>query len=98
MTVTPETSVVGAGVADPDKVLFRPIIKKFNWTMNKQYKLTACTAQATNENGAEFFTPANVPGNWIPFIQVACLNHTTNDNILSMPFVKFSENAFFLDN
>eukprot|EP01050_Picozoa_sp_SAG11_P011796 SAG11_NODE_1275_length_5330_cov_2.437966_1_plen_94_part_00 len=54
ITVTPETSIVGAGVADPDKVLFRPIIKKFNWTMNKQYKLVACTAMANNTQGAEF--------------------------------------------
>jgi hypothetical protein len=78
--------------------MFRPIIRKFNWTMNKQYKLTACTALAVNTQGAQFFTPANVPGNWIPFVQVACLIHTTYDNVASLPAAKFSENTFFLDN
>eukprot|EP01050_Picozoa_sp_SAG11_P023906 SAG11_NODE_4944_length_1714_cov_4.650155_3_plen_192_part_00 len=95
-TVSPETSTVGAGVADPDQVLFRDIIKKFNWTMNKQYKLQACTAMADATQGAEYFTPANVPGNWIPFVQVACLNISTYDNVLSMPTFKFAENTFFI--
>eukprot|EP01050_Picozoa_sp_SAG11_P025093 SAG11_NODE_5551_length_1527_cov_2.154062_3_plen_51_part_00 len=48
--------------------------------MNKQYKLQACTAQADATQGAEYFTPANVPGNWVPFVQVACMNISTYDN------------------
>lgn len=98
MNIAPITSVAGTGAGAADKVIFKPLNLKFNFTCNKQYKLLAFTTQGDATAGAEWFTPCNSPGDWIPFVCVACLNHGDYENVNQMPYMKISENAYFLDN
>eukprot|EP01050_Picozoa_sp_SAG11_P036894 SAG11_NODE_14271_length_619_cov_0.590385_1_plen_64_part_00 len=58
---------------------------------------TDATDPQTKE--AEWFTPANEPGTWIPFVCIQLFNSTLYENVdVGLPKLKWSENAFFLDN
>ncbi len=80
---------------------FTPLVRKFNFTCNKQLRVSPMTSAVADppSNNAEWFSPVNTPGQWIPFISVSILNagaDFTSTNHL--PTVKFTENTFFLDN
>lgn len=79
---------------------FTPKTLKFNFTCNKRLKLIPFTTSNTNppDAAAEWFTPANDPSQWIPFVCLQMLNHNVYDNVTDLPALKFTENAFFLDN
>ena len=77
---------------------FTPYNRKFNFTCNKQLRLSASTTSAAVGN-AEWFTPINTPGQWIPFITVSQLNGPTDfTSTAYMPTIKITENTLFLDN
>lgn len=97
--MAPETEVPGAaGTVDRQ---FKPVVRKINFTCNKQLKLLPMTTNAESppEHDAEWYTPVNQPGTWIPFVTCMLLNDVTDfNNRAQLPTIKFSENAFWLDN
>ncbi len=97
-TLAPLTETAGAaGTVDRQ---FADRVFKYNWTCNKPFRLSAMSthggAPAAN---AEWFSPVNVPGDWVPFLSIGILNATADyTSTAHMPTVKFSENTFYLDN
>jgi len=80
---------------------FTPLVRKFNFTCNKQLRVSPMTTQAADPptGNAEWFSPINTPGQWIPFVAISILNAGTDYTATShLPTVKFTENTFFLDN
>lgn len=97
----PTTSVDVTNPANSTQRTYTPKTLKFNFTSNKQLKLLGFTTQATNppNAAAEWFSPCNEPGLWIPFVALQMLNHDLYDSAeTDMPTLKFTENTFFLDN
>lgn len=100
-TLTPSTEQTAAAPATGIDRQFTPLVKKFNFTCNKQFRLSAMTTVATDPpvGNAEWFSPINVPGQWIPFVNVFVLNAAADyTSTAHMPTVKITENAYFLDN
>lgn len=99
-TWAPLTEVAGAAPATVDRQ-FSPKILKFNFTANKQIRLSAMTTAVANPpvTNAEWFSPVNTPGQWVPFVNVAILNPSADHtNVNQLPTCKITENAYFLDN
>jgi hypothetical protein len=95
--MSPQAETPGAAAGTVDRQ-FRPYTRKFNFTCNKQLRLSASTTAAAVGN-AEWFSPINTPGEWIPFITVSVLNGPDEfTSTAYMPTCKMTENTFFLDN
>lgn len=98
VTIAPLTETAGAaGTVDRQ---FADRVFKYNWTCNKPFRLSAMSTQAgAPAANAEWFSPVNVPGDWIPFLSIGILNATADyTSTAQLPTVKISENTFFLDN
>ena len=100
-TLAPSTEQPAAAPATGIDRQFTPLVQKLNFTCNKQFRLSAMTTVPTDPptGNAEWFSPINVPGQWIPFVNVFVLNAAADyTSTAHMPTVKITENAFFLDN
>lgn len=101
MTPTTEHDDENGGPAQNMIRAIKPVIRKFNWTCNKQLRvcpLTSAASVALSTDANSWFAPVNTPGDWIPFINISALNKSSYSTNLDLPMFKFTENTFFLDN
>lgn len=99
--MSPQTETPAVAPATGMDRQFKPLVLKYNFTCNKQLRVSPMTTAVADPptNNAEWFSPINTPGQWIPFISISILNSTTDfDATAQLPTVKFTENTFFLDN
>lgn len=99
VVASPLTESAGALLGTMDRQ-FRPIVRKFNWTCNKSLRLLPVTSAAdvaSHTSANSWFTPCNTPGDWTPFVSIACLNILDYSKAAALPSFKFTENTFFND-